>query len=129
MPPKASISANPEVVAPTTPASVASVTPVKKERSILIPLGLAFGMLLLGGVAVYSIMFSQQEPIVEFVSLVVPYGRLNKVIQHAPSPDTSLSANSLGGELYQKANDPVGSKLPDAPTVGNPINDGYTNPF
>ena len=36
---------------------------------------------------------------------------------------------SLGGALYEKANNPLEDKLPEQSPVANPINDAYKNPF
>lgn len=36
---------------------------------------------------------------------------------------------SLGGTLYEKANNPLGDKLPGQIPVTNPIGDAYKNPF
>ncbi len=46
------------------------------------------------------------------------------------APTTSASTTkSLGGELYEKANDPLSDKLPSQTPIANPINDAYKNPF
>lgn len=36
---------------------------------------------------------------------------------------------SLGGALYEKANNPLEDKLPEQIPVSNPLNDAYKNPF
>ena len=36
---------------------------------------------------------------------------------------------SLGGTLYEKANNPLEDKLPEQSPVANPIEDAYKNPF
>ncbi len=36
---------------------------------------------------------------------------------------------SLGGALYEKANNPLEEKLPEATPMANPIEDAYKNPF
>lgn len=38
-------------------------------------------------------------------------------------------AESLGGEIYQKTQNPLEDKLPEQTSVANPIGDAYKNPF
>ncbi|OGZ06780.1 MAG: hypothetical protein A3C93_02350 [Candidatus Lloydbacteria bacterium RIFCSPHIGHO2_02_FULL_54_17] len=48
----------------------------------------------------------------------------------AMPPQTSASyEESLGGTLYEKANNPLEDKLPEADPTANPLEDAYKNPF
>jgi hypothetical protein len=56
-----------------------------------------------------------------------------------PLPDTTpiaqsdvtvaLPSDSLGGEIYEKQQNPLEDKLPEQTPVANPIGDAYKNPF
>jgi hypothetical protein len=40
-----------------------------------------------------------------------------------------VNSQSLGGELYGKAQNPIGDKLPETNPVPNPLEGVYKNPF
>lgn len=44
-------------------------------------------------------------------------------------PLVSSTTNSLGGQIYEKAQNPLDGKLETQTPVANPINDAYKNPF
>lgn len=48
----------------------------------------------------------------------------------SPLVEKITPASTLGGQIYEQANNPIQDKLPDtvAP-VANPIQDAYKNPF
>jgi hypothetical protein len=45
--------------------------------------------------------------------------------------DTTVAppSDSLGGEIYEKQQNPLEDKLPEQTPVANPIGDAYKNPF
>jgi len=45
--------------------------------------------------------------------------------------DTTVAApaESLGGEIYEKTQNPLQDKLPEQTPVANPLGDAYKNPF
>jgi hypothetical protein len=45
------------------------------------------------------------------------------------APSVSSTTNSLGGQIYEKAQNPLDGKLETQTPVANPINDAYKNPF
>jgi hypothetical protein len=47
----------------------------------------------------------------------------------AAATPVAPTEESLGGTLYEKANNPLGDKLPEQVPVANPISDAYKNPF
>ena len=57
----------------------------------------------------------------------------NTPLQKHSSPSAAIPAasadNSLGGQLYQKSQNPLSDKLQTQTPVANPINDAYKNPF
>jgi hypothetical protein len=45
------------------------------------------------------------------------------------TPVVSSTTDSLGGQIYEKAQNPLDGKIETQVPVSNPINDAYKNPF
>lgn len=50
------------------------------------------------------------------------------VFSRKESPQAN-SVEGLGDSLYNKSNNPIENKLPEATSVTNPLDDAYKNPF
>jgi hypothetical protein len=94
--------------------------PVQKNpripRSALILAALFVIIVLLG--LIYIKMSSTEEQDVPLAKTVIEV-----------TPSVSSTTNSLGGEIYEKAQNPLEGKIETQTPVANPINDAYKNPF
>lgn len=60
--------------------------------------------------------------------LASPFENTTSFTSVAP-PAVSSTTNSLGGQIYEKAQNPLDGKLETQAPAANPINDAYKNPF
>lgn len=60
---------------------------------------------------------------IKMPGVVAPFMRKN------PAAPLVAPAQSLGGELYEKTQNPLEDKLPQQSPIVNPIKDVYKNPF
>jgi uncharacterized protein YpmS len=94
--------------------------PVQKNpripRSALILLTLFIIIVLLGLMYIKMSSSEEQDP--------SPVKTATEV-----TPSVSSTTNSLGGEIYEKAQNPLEGKIETQTPVANPINDAYKNPF
>lgn len=73
------------------------------------------------------------------IVLALVYMNIESRRETAPLPDAipvavsdvtaAAPEESLGGEIYQKTQNPLEDKLPQQTSVANPIGDAYKNPF
>lgn len=70
----------------------------------------------------YLKVWSEKSP--SPVLEVIPVVQETETTQPASS-----ESESLGGEIYEKAQNPLDGKLETSAPVANPINDAYKNPF
>ncbi len=59
-----------------------------------------------------------------------PSENIKAVTEGTPNTaPVSSTTNSLGGQIYEKAQNPLNGKMETQAPVANPINDAYKNPF
>ncbi len=75
---------------------------------------------------IFAVLYAYQHQ--EAVAPVVPTVTTPQAQETAPSV-TASSTESLGGTIYENANNPLQGKLPEQTPTANPINDAYKNPF
>lgn len=94
--------------------------PVQKKSQIpRIALAVVLGLLIIAILlAFYVKMLPPQEN--------TPQANGVNNIASSPTPSTT---DSLGGQIYEKAQNPLDGKLETQTPVANPINDAYKNPF
>lgn len=98
------------------PSSIKDGSPIKKYGIMVI---LAAVIFLVGYFIIYPTV--KPVPTPEIIrQKIVP-------VSEGVAPETKAS---LGGEIFDKANNPIKGKVPEsAPAVKSPIGDVYKNPF